>query len=169
MKPISKILIAGAAVAMIGTGFATAQGIDEARGARAEKHEAHADGDRREGGNRQRGGMLRQMFETFDLNGDGSLTQEEIDTARAQQLSGADTDGDGALSIAEYETLWLEAMRERMVDAYQRHDADGDGSVTAEEFNARFDGLVERMDRNDDGALNGDDRRGGGRREAPAE
>ncbi len=113
--------------------------------------------------------MLREMFETFDLNGDGSLTQEEIDTARAQQLAGADADGDGALSIVEYETLWLDAMRERMVDAYQRHDADGDGSVTAEEFNARFSGLVERMDRNDDGALSREDRRGGDRREAPAE
>ena len=57
-------------------------------------------------------------------------------------------------------------MRERVVDAFQDHDDDGNGQVTAEEFNERYAGLVERFDRNGDGQLNQDDR-GRGRRAQP--
>ena len=100
---------------------------------------------------------MRGLFETYDTDGDGSLTQEEIDTARAAQLARFDTDKDGSLSLVEYEALWLDAMRERMVDRFQSHDDDGDGLITAEEFQEGLDAIVSRMDRNGDGALSRDD------------
>lgn len=106
------------------------------------------------------GVMLRQILKAYDTNGDRALTQEEIDTGRAAQLAAADANGDGALSLDEYQNLWLAVMRERMVDDFQRHDADGDSVVTGEEFSARFDSIVARMDRNGDGALSAEDRRG---------
>lgn len=104
-----------------------------------------------------RGGGMK-MLETFDTDGDGAVTQAEIDAYRANQIAEADANGDGVLSLEEYEAVWAKATRERMVDQFQAHDADGDGSVTAEEFNARFDGLVERMDQNGDGLLDSEDR-----------
>ena len=97
------------------------------------------------------------LLETFDTNGDGQLTQAEIDGFRAERLAKFDTDGNGTLTLQEYEALWLDAFRERMVDAFQRHD--DDGIVTTEEFNDPYATMVARMDRNDDGVLSGEELR----------
>lgn len=105
-----------------------------------------------------RGGMHQTLL-TFDTNEDGKLSQEEIDEGRAAQLREFDEDGDGALTAAEYEALWLDAMRGRMVDRFQGHDADGDGKITQEEFNQRFAGMVRFMDANGDGVLDVNDMR----------
>ena len=128
----------------------------------------HDRGDRggRHGGRRDGGGMLRGL-QAFDANSDGAITQAEIDQFRQGQITRFDADGNGTLSVEEYQALWLEQMRERMVDAFQEHDDDGNGQVTAEEFNERYAGLVERLDRNGDGQLSPDDRRRGNRRAQP--
>lgn len=99
-----------------------------------------------------------ELMETFDTDGDGTVTQEEIDGVRAAELAEFDADGDGMLSLEEYQELWLANVYERMVDAFQNLDADGDGEVTEEEFNAAFANIVARMDFNGDGGLNADDR-----------
>ena len=78
------------------------------------------------------------LFEAFDANQDGTLTQAEIDQARQAKLTEFDRDGDGSLTLEEYQALWMDAMRERMVDRFQAHDDDGDGMVTAEEFGERL-------------------------------
>ncbi len=106
-----------------------------------------------------RGGGMHGMMTAYDANNDGKLSQEEIDQGRANQLKKFDKDGDGALSLAEYEALWLDAMRERMVDRFQDHDDDGDGKVTAEEFGERFANMVKFMDTNGDGVLDVQDMR----------
>ncbi|NDR55890.1 EF-hand domain-containing protein [Aliiruegeria sabulilitoris] len=100
---------------------------------------------------------LADMLDAYDTDADGSLSQDEILGARAEQLKTFDADQDGTLSIDEYEALWLDAMRERMVDRFQQHDDDGDGQVTVEEFNEDFQRFIERRDRNGDGVLNSDD------------
>ena len=97
------------------------------------------------------------LLETFDANNDGQLTQAEIDSFRAERLAKFDTDGNGTLSLQEYEALWLDAYRERMVDEFQRHDDDGNSLVTTEEFSDPFANMVTRMDRNDDGILSGEE------------
>lgn len=114
-----------------------------------------------------RGGKMLRQIQAFDLNKDGSVTQAEIDQFRADQIAKYDANKDGTLSLEEYQALWMDQMRDRMVDAFQKHDNDGNGQVTADEFNKRFTGLVERLDRNGDGQLNKDDR-GGRRPVAPA-
>ena len=93
------------------------------------------------------------IFETFDANADGSLKQAEVDQFRADRLAKFDTNGDGQLTLEEYQALWLDAMRERMVDAFQRLDDDGDAVVTREEFLEPFAQLVQRLDRNADGTV----------------
>ena len=108
-------------------------------------------------GRDDRGGAW--LFESFDANGDGRITQVEIEEVRQGRLAEFDANGDGSLSLEEYQALWLAAMRERMVDRFQAHDDDGDGLVTAAELAEPFDGLVSRLDRNDDGALTQDELR----------
>ncbi len=93
------------------------------------------------------------IFETFDANADGSLTQAEVDQVRSDRLATFDASGDGQLTLGEYQALWLDAMRERMVDAFQRHDDDGDALVTREEFLEPFAQLIQRFDRNADSTV----------------
>jgi Ca2+-binding EF-hand superfamily protein len=109
------------------------------------------------------GGM--GFFERFDANQDGRLTQAEIDEARRSQLVEFDQNSDGSLTLEEYQALWLDVMREHMVDRFQAHDDDGDGMVTAEEFGEPFDRMVSRHDANGDGALTLDEMRHRGDRE----
>ncbi|MBI6630785.1 EF-hand domain-containing protein [Pontibaca salina] len=111
-------------------------------------------------GHRGGHGMMRHIMKKVDANGDGAVTQEEIDTFRAAIVTEADVSGEGDISLDEFETIYLEMTRERMVDAFQSLDADGDGVVTQAEMDARFGNVVERMDRNDDGKLDRDDRGG---------
>lgn len=162
------ILLAGtAAVAalLLAAGIATADGRGgNTRADHGEMRMAHAGG-----GHGMRGdarGMHRgdrplfRLMERYDTDGDGALTVEEITAARAAQLQEFDADGDGSLSLEEYQALWLEAMRERMVDRFQQHDADGDGAVTREEFSRDLARMVARRDANGDGMMNEDDMRG---------
>ncbi len=97
------------------------------------------------------------IFETFDTDGDGSLKQAEVDQFRSDRLAKFDSNGDGKLTLEEYQALWLDAMRERMVDAFQRLDDDGDAVVSREEFLEPFALIVSRLDRNADGTVTRDE------------
>lgn len=111
-------------------------------------------------GKRRFGGWgMKGLMERFDVNEDGKLTQEEVDEARKELLAKHDGNNDGKLSLAEFEKLWLEVMRQRMVRGFQRIDRDGDAAITSEEFLTPFSKVVERMDRNDDGTLDEEDRK----------
>ena len=98
-----------------------------------------------------------RLFEQFDANGDGLITQAEVDQVLADRLAAFDQNDDGSLNLEEYQALWLDAMRERMVDRFQAHDDDGDAVVTVEEFVGSYGSLVRHLDRNDDGQLTRDD------------
>ena len=100
-----------------------------------------------------------RMFETFDANEDDRITQAEIDAFRKGQFDEHDANNDGKLTLQEYQNLWLSVMRERMVDAFQRHDDDGNAEVSLEEFSERFSRMVRRLDNDGDGAITRDDLR----------
>jgi Ca2+-binding EF-hand superfamily protein len=106
-----------------------------------------------------------RFFAQFDANQDGRITQAEVDEVRRSRLTEFDQNGDGSLTLEEYQALWLDAMRERMVDQFQAHDDDGDGMVTAEEFGERYDRMVSRLDSDGDGAVTTDEMRRRGDRE----
>jgi len=108
-------------------------------------------------GHGRRMDRVLKLIELYDLDQDDRVTQAEIDQVRTDRLAEFDSDGDGMLSLQEYELLWLDAMRERMVDRFQSHDDDGDGLVTVDEFSERTSRLVIRRDRNHDGAISLDD------------
>ncbi|MDP6644780.1 MAG: EF-hand domain-containing protein [Rhodospirillales bacterium] len=93
------------------------------------------------------------LFDAFDADKDGSLTQAEVDKARKDQFDKFDANGNGKLDLKEYQALWLDAMRERMVDRFQGHDDDGNAQVTLTEFQKRFQSLIARLDENGDGKV----------------
>ena len=102
-------------------------------------------------------------LESFDRNGDGKLTQDEIDESRRARFAKFDQNGDGKLTLEEFESLWRDFMRTRMVRGFQALDEDGDGAVTGEEYLKPMSRMVQRLDRNGDGEITADEmRRGGG-------
>jgi Ca2+-binding EF-hand superfamily protein len=105
-----------------------------------------------------RGKYWQNMFERYDTNKDGKITQEEIDNNRQAWYLEFDLDKDGKLSIAEFEKLWLKARHRMMVREFQFFDADGDGNVTILEYKGPLEDLVVERDRNNDGALSRADR-----------
>ena len=129
-------------------------------------------------GHRDRGGLdfpdagqfeltAMEMFDAVDADGDGALTQAEIDALLDDRRARHDADGDGNLSLEEFSGLWHETTRPLTVRAFQMLDADGDGIVTGAEYDRPLAGIVERLDRNGDGSLSlregrddGDDDRG---------
>jgi hypothetical protein len=180
MNTLTRSVIVAALVASSGAMLAHAQGApapdagaEAAQTMRERVMPAQARGDRdhdRRGGPRGgRGAILgafgpmggQQMFAAVDADGDGAITQGEIDAFLAAQLSEADADADGALALEEFAPIFAERLRPRMVDAFQRLDADGSGEVTAAELDARFGAVVERLDRDGDDALTLQDGRRG--------
>jgi hypothetical protein len=104
------------------------------------------------------GGLAQDLLATYDTDGNGTVTQAEIDAVRAAEIATYDANGDGTLNLEEYQALWLARVYERMVDAFQELDANGDGTVTAEEFNAGLNNIVALRDADGDGALGPTDR-----------
>ncbi len=105
-------------------------------------------------------GMARRgmhLFERFDTNEDGVVTQNEIDQTRSGLIKKFDADNDGNLSLKEYEGLWLDFMRDRMVDRFQQLDRDGDAMVTIKEFSVPMKYIIRMMDTDDDGQISVDE------------
>jgi Ca2+-binding EF-hand superfamily protein len=151
MKTSAKVMLAAGAIAL-GTTAVVGVSLADGQGGRGYHMGGHHGG----GWGGARG---ERLFEQFDTNQDGTVTQVEIDEVRSSRLAAFDQDNNGSLSLEEYQALWLDAMRERMVDQFQAHDDDGDGLVTVEEFGERYGLMVRRLDRNDDGQITQDDLR----------
>lgn len=153
-----------------GTETAVTQSQDETRGGerRGERHAKahgrhghHMRGHGRRGG--RHGGMMREVFQQADADGDRTLTRDEIGAFRTSLVAQADAGGDGALSIDEFDIAYRQLTRPQMVRAFQRLDRDGDGIISAVEMDRTLDRMVQRMDRNGDGVLTMEDRRRGKR------
>lgn len=112
-------------------------------------------------GHGPRGGMMRDLARQADTNDDMALTQEEIDAFIQTKVDLGDADGDGSLTLDEFQTVYVDLMRRMIVDHFQRLDEDGDGQITPAEIDERFGSIVVFMDRNDDGKLDRADMRPG--------
>ena len=100
-----------------------------------------------------------EMFDSIDADGDGKLTQAEIDRLRNDRHGTHDTDGDGSLSLEEFAGLWHETTHPLTVRVFQMLDTDGDAVVSRAEYDRPLAGIVERLDRDGDGGLSMRDRR----------
>ena len=155
MKPTFKMLLAAGvlilgAAAIIGAGIASERAEGDHRTQFAMKRGAMMHGGMMQGG---MGHRIERMMERFDGDGDGVLTQAEIDASHGAMLKTFDANKDGVLELGEFRELWLDHMRTRMVDHFQTLDEDGDGKVTDKELNAPMARMMRRHDANDDDRL----------------
>ena len=100
-----------------------------------------------------------EIFDAADADGDGKLTQAEIDKLLDDRHAAHDANGDGNLDLGEFAALWHETTRPLTVRAFQMLDTDGDAVITRVEYDRPLAGIVERLDRNRDGGLSLRDRR----------
>ncbi len=103
------------------------------------------------------GAMQQEMLKGVDTNGDGALSQDEINAAIDARFTEFDADKNGSLSLEEFQALWAEITKPMSVRAFQFLDPNGDAQVSKSELNDRFGNMVARFDRNGDGMLSPDD------------
>lgn len=103
-------------------------------------------------------GLGSELLQSVDKNGDGSLSQDEINAAVDGRFVEFDANKDGKLTLDEFEALWAELTRPVAVRAFQFLDPNGDAAIDKQELDERFGHVVARFDRNDDGALSPADR-----------
>ncbi|MBA8900151.1 MULTISPECIES: acid-shock protein [unclassified Phyllobacterium] len=94
-----------------------------------------------------------------DTNGDGTISLAEYQTAARTRLLKLDTDGDGKLSLEE----WLKrpapknAKRDPAA-VFNRLDTNHDGFIDAAEMDTVSKKRFERLDKNSDGQLSKEER-----------
>ena len=86
------------------------------------------------------------LLATYDTNGDGALSLTEFQATQRDMFRHADANGDGVLTAAELKPLVPNPSR------VLRRDGNGDGALSVEEFQSEAAGF-RRADRNRDGVL----------------
>ena len=99
-----------------------------------------------------------ELFDAIDTDGDGKLTQAEVDALRNARHATHDANGDGSLSLEEFAGLWHQTTRPLTVRAFQLLDTDGDAIVSRAEYDRPLADIVAWLDRDGDGALSVRDR-----------
>jgi hypothetical protein len=158
MNKKGKLILGGTVAGLIGA-VAIAGAVQADSGRRGHGWGHHGGGYHMGmGGPGGRSGMMRHMADLADADKDGKVTQAEIDKARDDRFAKYDANGDGKLTLDEFENLMREITRPMTVRAFQRLDPNGDAVITVEELSVTTANIVERMDRNNDGALSLEDR-----------
>ncbi|MHA7772055.1 EF-hand domain-containing protein [Roseibium sp. M-1] len=175
MKPFRKIAIAALAATVAGTALTaglSASAQNAAASGDGGQQTLAADGqrlaqmDERGGpgygfghgfghgfGPRGGGKGAERLFERFDVNEDGVITTVEIEEVRTKDFTGADTDGNGEISLEEFKAAFLDRSNDRMVRAFQFLDRDGDGTVSQAEMDFAANSLFNMLDRDGNGTV----------------
>ncbi len=83
------------------------------------------------------GMMDRDMMQMMMGTGTpGTRKPEDMRSMMMMRMTEFDADGDGNLTLPEFEAMHGAMVRETMVDRFQHLDADGDGRITGKEMEA---------------------------------
>ncbi|MBI3678452.1 MAG: EF-hand domain-containing protein [Proteobacteria bacterium] len=100
--------------------------------------------------------MAAHFLEEFDLNKDGKVTKAEVDQVMAQRFKEAAL-GSASVTLDQFIQAHMKDFREHEQRRFQHLDKNGDGKLTADEFEGRHADMFEHMDRNKDGVITKDE------------
>ncbi len=97
-------------------------------------------------------------FATVDTDGDGKITQDEIDAMKAARFAEIDADGNGTVDadelFAHQEAQRIERQKARASQMLASRDTDGDGVLSQSELQHQPRmSMFDRLDADNDGAL----------------
>ena len=90
----------------------------------------------------------RTMFQSMDTNKDGSVTAAEMDTAHAGMKGGDMKSGDTKRSDMKHD-----GMKMSSADKIKKMDSNGDGRLSASEYEAGSRDMFAKSDANKDGSI----------------
>lgn len=97
---------------------------------------------------------VAMMIATFDADGDGTVTRDEMRKGVARSFEAIDTEHRGKLgyiAFADWARKWL-GDPNALPSAYET-DTDGDNQITLVELENKFDQIFTRLDKDKDGVL----------------
>lgn len=98
------------------------------------------------------------LFERFDANQDGQLTQDEVPAEAWEKLSRGDKNGDGAIQRDELPQRPEGRGGEGgATEMFKRFDANQDGQLTPDELPEQLRDKIGRVDKNGDGVITPDE------------
>ena len=111
----------------------------------------------RDGGRMKHHDMMKEHIAAMDTNGDGEISEAEVEAHREAMFAAIDTDGNGTLSqeelVAHHEAKKAERRARMQAEMFSRFDKDGSGAVTKDEFEDRPMMMFERFDDDGDGVI----------------
>lgn len=92
------------------------------------------------------------LLSKYDLNGDASITQDEVSNKRQSIFTYMDADGDSKISFQEYVTLDNLKRQTILKARFNKLDTNHDGEVSQEEYRS-YSGLFNSIDSDGNGKL----------------
>ncbi|AHD01525.1 EF-hand domain-containing protein [Leisingera methylohalidivorans] len=97
----------------------------------------------------------KMSFEEIDADGNGEVTKAEIQALKEARFGKADTDGNGVLTLEEMQAHAQAQANKRAARMLERFDKDGDGALSKDELPEprRAGRMFDRMDADGSGGI----------------
>lgn len=98
---------------------------------------------------------MRMSFEEIDTDGNGEISQAEMEAMKGAHFADTDTNGDGVVSLEELTAQAVKQVAAHAEKMLKMRDANGDGVLSQEELSKphRMGQMFDRFDADENGSI----------------